>query len=155
MSYYTDLDRDLGAEEEAKEYMEDNQNNIKEQIKLNKAEKDIEKESRNYLRVKEASSYFNKLKRKIKKSLVKLSKDNNVKKVETDDIKFKFNKEKRTYYSKSKLKNALSDYLAEDEIEAALDSVEKTEIKKVYVNSNSPEQDLYLAQYIEKIKKAM
>lgn len=120
---------------------------------MSKVREEIQEISGKYLKAKEANSFFSKLKRKLKKSLVKLAETHNIREIETDDIKFKFNKEKRTYYSKSKLKNALSNYLTKDEIETALNSIKKTEIKKVYVNSNSAKKDVALAQYIERVQE--
>lgn len=76
---------------------------------------------------------------------------------ETDKVKISKSDISRTFYTKSKIKEAFKDTLSEDEIEACLKNIEPTEYTNVYVTIKDSALDLRVSKTAveveEKVRK--
>jgi uncharacterized protein YjbJ (UPF0337 family) len=71
----------------------------------------------------------------------------------TDRIKVSKTDISRTFYTKSKIKEAFKDTLSEDEIEACLENIDPTEYTNVYVTLNDSALELKVSETVHKVKE--
>lgn len=96
-------------------------------------------------------SELKELKKMTKQSIVTYLDNEGIEEDDAEQVKTKVSRYNRTFYTKSKIKEAFSDVMAEDEIEACLDSIEPTEIENVYVTVKDTALEAQVADKVNKV----
>lgn len=96
-------------------------------------------------------SELKELKKMTKQSIVTYLDNEGIEEDDAEQVKTKVSRYNRTFYTKSKIKEAFSDVMAEDEIKACLDSIEPTEIENVYVTVKDTALEAQVADKVNKV----